>query len=49
MTRCECAGISFEEFARRMAGSFEETCRLTGCGQNCTACLADLGRYLARL
>jgi bacterioferritin-associated ferredoxin len=50
MTRCECAGISFQEIARRMAAeqsTFEEVCRRTDCGQTCTACLPDLLRYLA--
>jgi bacterioferritin-associated ferredoxin len=50
MTRCECAGVSFEEMARQMASagaSFEEARRRTGCGQTCTACLPDLRRFLA--
>ncbi len=49
MTRCECAGVSFEELralmdARRLA--FSDACQQTGCGQTCTACLDDLGAYL---
>ena len=50
MTRCECAGVSFQEIARRMAteqAAFEDVCRSTECGQTCTACLPDLLRYLA--
>ena len=50
MTRCECAGVSFEEMARQMASagaSFEEARRRTGCGQICTACLPDLRRFLS--
>ena len=50
MSRCECAGVSFEEIARRLredAASVEDVCRRTGCGGTCTACLPDLGRFLA--
>jgi bacterioferritin-associated ferredoxin len=50
MTRCECAEISFEEAARRMASeslTVEELTRRTGCGGNCTACVPDLRRFLA--
>jgi bacterioferritin-associated ferredoxin len=50
MTRCECAGVSFAELARRLGEeglSAEEACRRTGCGQTCTACLPDLRQYLA--
>jgi bacterioferritin-associated ferredoxin len=49
MSRCECAGVSFEELARRQREdglSPDEACRRTGCGQTCTACLPDLRRYL---
>ena len=41
MTRCECAGVSFEEIARRLREeglSLEEACGRTGCGGTCTAC-----------
>jgi bacterioferritin-associated ferredoxin len=50
MTRCECAGVSFEEIARRLAEqrlSLDEACGRTGCGQTCTACIPDLRAYLA--
>ena len=49
MTRCECAGVSFQEVAREVAssGSLEDARRRTGCGQNCSACLPDLLNYLA--
>jgi len=50
MTRCECAGLPFEDVARRMAAEglpAEQAVRRTGCGQNCEACLPDLLRYLA--
>jgi bacterioferritin-associated ferredoxin len=50
MTRCECAGISFQEVATRMAAtgaSLEDASARTGCGRNCTACLPDLLTYLA--
>jgi hypothetical protein len=50
MTRCECASISFVEFARQMAASgssFEEACRNSRCGQTCTACLPDLAAFLS--
>jgi NAD(P)H-nitrite reductase large subunit len=49
MTRCECAGVSFQEIARKMAAegaSIEEACRRTGCGLTCTACVPDLVRAL---
>jgi len=49
MTRCECAGVTFQEVAARVrdgAGA-EEALRRTGCGQTCTACLPDLARFLA--
>jgi NAD(P)H-nitrite reductase large subunit len=51
MTRCECAGVTFQEFAARMAASgatLEEASLRTGCGRTCTACLPDLLQYLAR-
>lgn len=50
MTRCECAGVGFEEIARRLGEqgiSVEEACGRTGCGATCTACLPDLRAYLA--
>jgi bacterioferritin-associated ferredoxin len=50
MTRCECAGVGFEEIARRLGEqgmSLEEACGRTGCGATCTACLPDLRAYLA--
>jgi bacterioferritin-associated ferredoxin len=50
MTRCECAGITFEEAARRMAAErlgAEQALRRTGCGQTCGACIPDLRRFLA--
>jgi bacterioferritin-associated ferredoxin len=50
MTRCECAGVSFQEVAREMAAtgrSLEEASRRTGCGQNCSACLPDLLKHFA--
>lgn len=52
MTRCECAGVSFEEIARRLVEqrlSLDEACGRTGCGQTCTACIPDLRAYLASL
>jgi len=45
MTRCECAGVSFEEVARlvRKEGlSLEAARRRVGVGDLCTACLPDL-------
>jgi len=50
MTRCECAGVSFQEVARVMASqhlSADQAARRTGCGQTCTACLPDLRLYLS--
>ena len=50
MTRCECAGVTFEEVARRMAAerlSADHAVRRTGCGQTCGACIPDLLRFLA--
>lgn len=50
MTRCECAGVSFQELARRMDAegtTIEEVCRRSGCGLTCTACVPDLVRALA--
>lgn len=50
MTRCECAGVTFEEVARRMAAerlSADQVVRRAGCGQNCGACIPDLARFLA--
>jgi hypothetical protein len=49
MTRCECAGLAFEDLRRRMRAeglAVDEACRRTGCGQLCTACLPDLETYL---
>jgi bacterioferritin-associated ferredoxin len=51
MTRCECAEVSFEEIAQqieRERSTLEEQTRRTGCGGNCTACLPDLRRFLAK-
>ena len=51
MTRCECAGVTFEEVARRMYAerlSVEQAVRRTGCGQNCGACIPDLVQFLSR-
>ncbi len=51
MTRCECAGLAFDELRRRMhveGLSAQDACRRTGCGQLCTACLPDLEAFLAR-
>ena len=50
MTRCECAGVGFQEVEARMAtgASLEDATARTGCGRNCTACLPDLLKYLAR-
>ena len=45
MTRCECAGVSFEEIARlvrREGLSLEAARRRMGVGDLCTACLPDL-------
>jgi len=50
MTRCECAGVSFEEIARRLRetrASLEDVCGRSGCGSTCTACLPDLRAFLA--
>jgi NAD(P)H-nitrite reductase large subunit len=50
MTRCECAGVSFQEIAARMEAervTLDEVCRRTQCGNTCTACLPDLARFVA--
>jgi bacterioferritin-associated ferredoxin len=50
MTRCECAGLSFQEIAARIETertTLEEVSRRTGCGNTCTACLPDLARFVA--
>lgn len=49
MTRCECAGLSFDEVRKRLrkGQSFDEIAHRTGCGQTCTACVPDLEKYLA--
>ena len=50
MTRCECAGVSFQEIATRMEAdrtTLDEVCRRTQCGNTCTACLPDLARFIA--
>lgn len=50
MTRCECAGVSFQEIALRMDAertTLDEVCRRTQCGSTCTACLPDLARFIA--
>ena len=49
MTRCECAGFSFAEIARRLrdeGATLDDLCVRTGCGGTCTACLPDLKLYL---
>ena len=49
MTRCACAGISFEEVARDLRVGrlvLSEILGRTGCAGTCTACLPDLTRYL---
>jgi bacterioferritin-associated ferredoxin len=51
MTRCECAGLAFDEIARRIleeGASLEEVQERTGCGRLCTACLPALRDHLAR-
>jgi bacterioferritin-associated ferredoxin len=50
MTRCECAGLPFDEIRARMekGQGFEEIAKRTGCGQTCTACLPDLQAFLER-
>ena len=50
MTRCECAGLSFDEVARRVreeGQALEEVQDRTGCGRLCSACLPDLRDHLA--
>jgi hypothetical protein len=50
MTRCECAGLPFDEIARRLGElgqGLEALQRETGCGRLCTACLPDLDAHLA--
>jgi bacterioferritin-associated ferredoxin len=50
MTRCECAGLPFDEIARRVrerGQGLEAVQRETGCGRLCTACLPDLHEHLA--
>ncbi len=50
MTRCECAGVTFDDLQRRMRAeglSVQEACRKTGCGQCCSACVPDLQAFLA--
>ena len=50
MTRCECAGLSFDEVARRLredGKTLEEVQARTGCGRLCSACLPDLHDHLA--
>lgn len=49
MTRCECAGLPFEEIARRAKEqglALEGVMAATGCGETCTACLPDLRAFL---
>jgi bacterioferritin-associated ferredoxin len=51
MTRCECAGISFAEVARRVREeglSLDEVAERTGCGRTCSACLPDLRSHLGK-
>ena len=50
MTRCECAGLPFDEVARRIreeGHALEEVLDRTGCGRLCSACLPDLRDHLA--
>jgi hypothetical protein len=50
MTRCECAGITFAEVARRMAAESllpEQAIAGSRCAKTCGACLPDLQRFLA--
>jgi hypothetical protein len=50
MTRCECAGITFAEVARRMDAEGlrpEQAIAGSRCAKNCGACLPDLQRFLA--
>jgi len=50
MTLCECAGLSFDEVARRIneeGKTLEEGQDRTGCGRLCSACLPDLRDHLA--
>ena len=50
MTRCECAGLSFDEVARRVrevGQTLEDVQARTGCGRHCSACLPDLQDHLA--
>ena len=52
MTRCECAGLPFEEITRRVEEQrlgVAEALLHGGCGQICTACLPDLESYLKDL
>lgn len=49
MTACACAGMSFEEIARRIKESKlgrQAVCKQLGCGVTCTACVPDLKAYL---
>jgi bacterioferritin-associated ferredoxin len=50
MTSCECAGLSFDEVARRVreeGQTLEDVQERTGCGRLCSACLPDLRDHLA--
>ena len=50
MTLCECAGLSFDEVARRIheeGKTLEDVQDRTGCGRLCSACLPDLRDHLA--
>jgi bacterioferritin-associated ferredoxin len=50
MTRCECAGLSFDEVGHRIregGQTLEEVQDRTGCGRLCSACLPDLRDHLA--
>lgn len=51
MTRCECAGLDFDQIAGigELEGieDFEFLCRRTGCAGTCTACRPDLQAFLA--
>ena len=50
LTGCECAGLSFDDVARRLreeGQTLEEVQDRTGCGRLCSACLPDLRDHLA--
>ena len=49
MTRCECADVAFVEIGKLLEEGEPLSSALarTGCADMCTACLPDLGSYLA--